>query len=93
MAVPEIEGNIIALSDHRLELFEKMPVPKTRQDLINMLGDQSDKKFPVYHTMKGDPVVTLAVGIFDCIARTWSIYSTNPKESEPLMVLPLVLKE
>lgn len=84
---------IIALSDARLALFEKMKPPRTKQDLIAMLGDQSNEKFPVYHTMKGDPVVTLAVGIFDCIARTWSIYSGNPKNSEPLMVLPLVLKE
>lgn len=93
MPVPEIEGMIIALSDARLHLFEKMPAPKTRANLIRMLGDQSNHQFPVYHTKKGDPCVTLAVGIFDCIARTWSIYSTNPMESEPLMVLPLLLKD
>lgn len=93
MPVPEIEGMIIALSDARLELFSKMPVPKTRSDLVKMLGDQSHPRFPVYHTMQGDPCVTLAVGIFDCLARTWSIYSSNPKESEPLMVLPLLLKD
>lgn len=92
MPVPQIEGMIIALSDARLALFETMPPPKNRADLVRMLGDQSNKQFPVYHTMQGDDVVTLAVGIFDCIARTWSIYSTNPKESEPLMVLPLLLK-
>lgn len=91
--MPEIEGLIIDLSDARLALFDKMKTPKNKLDLVTMLGDQSNERFPVYHTMKGDPVVTLAVGVFDCIARTWSIYSSNPKNSQPLMVLPLVLKE
>lgn len=58
-----------------------------------MLGDQTNQQFPVYHTMKGDPIVTIAVGLFDCLARTWSIWSSNPKDTEPLMVLPLVLKD
>lgn len=92
LAVPEIEGYIIDLSNARLEVFKKMKAPKTRQDLINMLGDTSDSKYPVYHTLKGDPVATIAVGIFDCIARTWSIYTGNPKTDEPILVIPLVLK-
>lgn len=31
-------------------------------------------------------------GIFDCKKLTWSLYSDNPKNNEPMAVLPLVLK-
>lgn len=34
----------------------------------------------------------LSTGIFDCIKKTWSIYSDNPKNSRPIVVLPLELK-
>lgn len=91
--MPEVTGLIIDVSDARLEVFEKMPCPKTKSDILNMLGDQSNEQYPVYHTMQGDPIVTIAVGLFDCIARTWTIWSSNPKDTEPLMVLPLVLKD
>lgn len=93
MPVPEIEGFIIDLSDARLEVFKTMKIPKTKADMVNMLGDTSNPVYPVFHTMKGDPVCTVAMGIFDCVARTWTIYNGNPKTDPPLFVLPLVLKD
>lgn len=93
LSVPEVTGLIIDSSVARLETFDRMKTPKTRADLIEMLGDETNAKLPVYHTKQDDPIVTVATGIFDCVARTWTIYGDNPKHNEPLMVLPLVLKK
>lgn len=32
------------------------------------------------------------IGIFDCVEKTWALYSDKANENEPLVVLPLVLK-
>lgn len=93
LKVEERSGLIIDTSDARLDLFKTMKSPKTRQDLINMLGDVSNENLPVFHSLEKDPLVTIAVGIFDLIAKTWTIYSDNPKTTDPILVLPLVLKE
>lgn len=36
--------------------------------------------------------IPFTAGIFDCVKRTWSLYSDNPKTNAPLIVLPLDLK-
>ncbi|XP_018566504.1 uncharacterized protein LOC108907346 [Anoplophora glabripennis] len=77
----------------RMETFAKYPTPRTKQDVINMLGDQSNVQYPVFRDQPDNPVVTLAVGIFDCVDRTWSLYAGNPKKCEPLVVLPLDTKK
>jgi len=32
-------------------------------------------------------------GIFDCIERTWSIYTDVPQVSEPILVIPIQLRD
>ncbi|XP_067002948.1 beta-alanyl-dopamine/carcinine hydrolase [Anabrus simplex] len=92
LQTPEIGGCIMESSNHRHATMSKMPVPLNRKDVINMLGDQSDPEYMVFRDSKrGEYVKTVAVGIFDCVAKTWSIYSDNPKTNEPIVVLPLVL--
>nr|CAI5859111.1 unnamed protein product [Callosobruchus analis] len=83
---------MIKSSVSRLEAFNKHGAPKTKKDVLDMLGDTSNSKYPVFRDDPNDPVLTIAVGIFDCVARTWSLYSDNPKKNEPLAVLPLVLQ-
>lgn len=94
LPVQEVTGLIIDSSEDRMATFCSFPPPKTRDDVIKMLGDRSGKRHCVFWESHNDePVKTVAVGIFDCLQQTWSIYSDNPKFNEPLVVLPLVLKE
>lgn len=73
--------------------FNGFPPPKNAEDVVKMLGDNSSKTNCVFRDIGSEYVKTIAVGIFDCIKRTWSLYSDNPKNNEPLVVLPLVLKQ
>ncbi|CAG9861878.1 unnamed protein product, partial [Phyllotreta striolata] len=66
--------------------------PKSKKDVVKMLSDHSNDKYPVFRDGPDDFVKTVAVGIFDCKEKTWSLYSDNPQNNEPLVVLPLVLK-
>ncbi|XP_069701201.1 beta-alanyl-dopamine/carcinine hydrolase-like [Periplaneta americana] len=93
LQIPEAGGRIMESSDHRHTTLNTFPHPVSRKDVISMLGDQSDKEFRVFQESGDDDFVkTVAVGIFDCIGRTWSIYADNPKKHEPIVVLPLQLK-
>nr|BDT05250.1 tan protein [Gryllus bimaculatus] len=91
LAVPEIKGSMMESSDCRHKAISAHGEPENYGSIVNMLGDQTDPKFTVFQD-KTDHVTTLAVGIFDCVKRTWSIYSDNPKKTEPIIVLPIQLK-
>uniref|UniRef100_A0A1B6DIH8 Peptidase C45 hydrolase domain-containing protein n=2 Tax=Clastoptera arizonana TaxID=38151 RepID=A0A1B6DIH8_9HEMI len=93
LKIPEVGGMISQSSDERLRTMNQLPF-KCKQDVINMLGDQSGKDFTVFRESGDEDFVkTIAVGIFDCVARTWSLYTDNPKSNPPIVVLPLILKE
>lgn len=92
LKVDEVNGLIIDSSIARLETFCKYTKPSTKDDVIQMLGDESHKVHTVFRTGDTNPVLTVAVGIFDCLTRTWSLYADNPKYNDPLVVLPLVIK-
>ncbi|XP_063235695.1 beta-alanyl-dopamine/carcinine hydrolase isoform X2 [Bacillus rossius redtenbacheri] len=93
LKVPEVGGAIVTSSDRRQAAFMKFPVPRSKEDIEAILGDQSDREFSIFREESDDDYVkTVAVGIFDCVARTWSIYTGNPKTSEPVVVLPIQLK-
>lgn len=90
--IEEQNEEMLRSSTYRMETFNKYPTPRTKQDVINMLSDKSNEKYPVFRDQPDHPVSTIAVGIFDCIERTWSLYSDEPKRNEPLVVLPLEIK-
>lgn len=93
LKVEEFTADMYDSSLDRLQTFSSFMAPKTREDVIIMLGDTSGKRHQVFRDREVDFVKTVAVGIFDCVKRTWSLYSDNPKTNDPLVVLPLVLKE
>ncbi|XP_045465203.1 uncharacterized protein LOC123674268 [Harmonia axyridis] len=76
----------------RSETFKNHHPPSTFEDVVEMLSDTSHPEQKVFRDQPNDYVKTIAVGIFDCKKKTWSLYSDNPKHNEPLVVLPLVLK-
>lgn len=93
LKVPEVEGLIIDSSIRRMAAICKHPNAKTRQDVINILSDQTDDEYRVYQEInKDDRVKTIATGIFDCIERTWSIYTDKPNSTKPILVIPLRLR-
>ncbi|XP_018327238.1 uncharacterized protein LOC108738347 [Agrilus planipennis] len=94
LRIPECQGLMQDSSISRLEAFGKYSAPKTKRDVINMLGDQSGSQYKVFQESGPQDIVkTIAVGIFDCIEKTWSVYADNPKKVEPSVVIPLVLKK
>lgn len=95
LKIPEVEGLIIDSSVDRHETFSTFKAPKNKEDVIKMLGDTSAKENCVFRDQAGKEefLKTICVGIFDLNKRTWSLYKDNPKNNEPLAVLPLLLKD
>ncbi|XP_058443910.1 beta-alanyl-dopamine/carcinine hydrolase [Malaya genurostris] len=94
LPVPEVTGLIVDSSVERMKTFNSFKPPKTVNDVIRMLGDQSAKEHTVFREKDAKDIVkTVCVGIFDCRKRTWSLYSDNPKFNAPLVVLPLVIRD
>jgi hypothetical protein len=86
--IEQENGFMIEFSDERMKTFDSFNVPKNRADVIQMLGEEETVFFRDNVFVK-----TIAVGIFDCSKKTLSLYSDNPKCNEPLVVLPLVIKD
>lgn len=93
LPIEEVKGLIIDSSNDRMTTFTSFPPPKNREDVIRMLGDQSNSGFKVFGDGDQAFIKTICVGIFDCKKRTLSLYSDNPKTNDPLIVIPLVIKE
>ncbi|XP_060535741.1 beta-alanyl-dopamine/carcinine hydrolase isoform X2 [Cylas formicarius] len=92
MQVEEANKSMTDSSVARLATFQKYRAPKNESDLKKMLSDRSHPTHQVFRDGKDDYVKTICVGIFDCVAKTWSLYADRPSETEPLVVLPLALK-
>ncbi|XP_025996444.1 uncharacterized protein LOC105198830 [Solenopsis invicta] len=92
LKVAEVGGRIMESSIRRAETISKHPPVKCRQDVINILSDQTGKKYGIYRDDLGSEVKTIATGIFDCIERTWSIYTDIPQFNEPIVVIPMQLR-
>nr|XP_021194703.2 uncharacterized protein LOC110379374 isoform X1 [Helicoverpa armigera] len=85
----EVTGRIIDSSVARLRVIHSYPAPRSRSDVANMLSDTTDPEFKVFQEHPEDVIKTIAAGIFDLDKRTWSIYINQPKNSEPVAVLPI----
>lgn len=65
LRVEEVTGLIIDSSIDRMETFSSFPQPKTKEDVVKMLGDRSGKRYCVFcESNKEEPVKTVAVGMF-----------------------------
>lgn len=61
LPIKEVSGLIIDSSNARLRVFDRAGKPKTKQDVLNMLGDDSDQCHPVFRGGAAF-VKTIAVG-------------------------------
>lgn len=94
LKVAEVEGRIIQSSIRRMEAILKHPPVECRQDVIDILSNQTGKDYRIYQEFGSDDdeIKTIATGIFDCIERTWSIYTDIPQINEPILVIPMQLR-
>ncbi|XP_077260450.1 C45 family peptidase tan [Temnothorax americanus] len=94
LKVPEVKGRIIQSSIRRMETILKYPPVECRQNVIDILSDQTTKDYRIYQEFgsNDDEIKTIATGIFDCIERTWSIYTDIPQINEPILVIPMQLR-
>lgn len=71
----------------RAQEFERI---ETEQDVRDILGDTKNASYPMYRTGAApDTGATLVTAVFDVEALTVTIYNTNPKDTDPLMVIPI----
>ncbi|PBC26195.1 beta-alanyl-dopamine/carcinine hydrolase [Apis cerana] len=90
LKIPEVKGLIIDSSIKREAVICKYSPAKSYQDVINILSDQTDDEHKIYQDGR---VKTIATGIFDCIKKTWSIYTDKPNPTQPVLVIPLQLHD
>lgn len=91
MQIQETNELMTASSLSRKQAFERYKAPVGREDVIQMLGDDSGGRHCVFrenHSME-EEVKTIAVGIFDLNGRTLALYSDNPRHNKPHVILPL----
>lgn len=63
LPIKEVTGLLIDSSIDRMNTFCTFPCPKTRDDVIKMLGDQSNKRYTVFcENGTNQAVKTIAVG-------------------------------
>lgn len=64
LQIQEVTGPIIDSSIERHEVFSKFGAPKTKCDVVKMLGDRSGKVHTVFRENGGDEFIkTIAAGI------------------------------
>ncbi|KAG7211108.1 hypothetical protein KM043_010435 [Ampulex compressa] len=92
--VPEADDLMIDSSVKRMAVIRKRLPAKCCQDIVDILSDQSDDEYRVYQEFGPDDYVkTIATGIFDCVGKTWSIYTDKPNCNEPMLVIPLEIRD
>lgn len=77
LKVPEVTGEIIDSSEHRMAAICRHSLPKTRDEVIDILSDRTDKEYSVYQEIKPtDFVKTIATGeLFGTRKNTRSLVS------------------
>eukprot|EP00929_Paragymnodinium_shiwhaense_P086760 TRINITY_DN47202_c0_g1_i1.p1 TRINITY_DN47202_c0_g1~~TRINITY_DN47202_c0_g1_i1.p1 ORF type:complete len:426 (-),score=47.63 TRINITY_DN47202_c0_g1_i1:273-1550(-) len=70
-------------SPHRLRRVAELPAPQGREDMLQVLGDQEDRHYPVFHDVlsheRGElSDWTMATAVFDVDNKTVEIMQGNP---------------
>ncbi|XP_071702319.1 uncharacterized protein [Rutidosis leptorrhynchoides] len=60
---------------------------ESKDDLVSLLGDTSDKKYPIF--MQGPVLYTLCTAVIDLDERTLTITESNPREGKVSHVLTM----
>lgn len=73
-------------SHAREDRIKKIGIPKSTEDVLQILGDTENYNNPIYWDKY---VKTVCTGIFNFKNMTWAIYMDNPKTSTPVVTLPI----
>lgn len=92
LKVPECVDEYMNATKERFQTLKKFSEPRSLKGVIEMLGDQTNEHW-IFRDKAGPGNKTICVGIFDLKKRTWSLYKDNPKFNEPMVVLPMLIKE
>ncbi|XP_064611883.1 beta-alanyl-dopamine/carcinine hydrolase-like [Liolophura sinensis] len=89
MTVPEIKP-LTWSSKGRLTRFSELPAPKTIEDMMKVLEDETNEKYPIFRTPRPtDRNGTVAVAIYDFINKQLDIYEDKPSRCKPDLTLSL----
>jgi len=87
LKVPQDEADPhLTSARHRRAAFERTPAPKTVTDLVNFLGDTSDKEFPLFRRNDTTQEFTLFTVAFDLVQGTVEFYRANPRKGKAAML-------
>lgn len=83
MKVPQDEADPhLTSARHRRTAFQQTPAPKSVTDLVNFLGDTSDKEFPVFRRNDTTQEFTYFTVAFDLAQGTVEWYRANPRQGK-----------
>jgi len=75
---------------HRQARANQMAAPTNGNDILQILGDDKDRNWPIYRTGQApDDGVTVATVLFDLNQGHATIWTDNPKESAPVLLFRL----
>jgi len=83
-------------SKHRTARLKQLPAPYTRSAVLDILGDQHDVQYPIFHDQlsheRGElSDWTLASVLFDLDDKTMTMYHGNPARQQPMLQLALAM--
>ncbi|XP_078001144.1 beta-alanyl-dopamine/carcinine hydrolase-like [Glandiceps talaboti] len=79
-------------SVHRAARIQQLPTPANMHDILEIMSDTHDEKYPIYRNgAPPDVYATSGIGVFDLKKNTLSVYMDNPKKNnfEPGAVIGL----
>ncbi|XP_073973242.1 C45 family peptidase tan [Rhodnius prolixus] len=83
------DGKLIKSSEHRQKIKDSLREPLCQEDVLNILGDDSQDCLNIFRNGIDEPIMTIATAIFNFTDKTWSLFMDNPKRNDPVAVLPL----
>lgn len=78
----DFNDDVLLIERHDSERSEPtliLQAPSTREDILTVLGDTKDKKYPIWRS-GSDNVYTLCTAFFDLQAETVEVIFDNPKK-------------
>jgi len=81
---------------HRLKRAHEMPEPTTPEKALAILGDETDKRYPIYrYGNPDDPeeLATISTALLNLDTAEVTIFGGNPTRHPPVVVMPLFKPE
>ncbi len=89
--IEEEDGCCVHSSNGRQRAVDRLGLPQTVNDVMDLLSNQDDPDYPIYRSgaSKKDIAVTIATGIFDFRQKEWRLYVDRANSTPPIAVFPM----